>query len=319
MDSLQPGPLAQIPFRQYGRQSWPPFPSLKTQVDTDGLLHGEPPSTRSTTTSPTFTPTTATRNWITSSKPTQGFRESSSSPRLARWKGPSPPRPPIITDPAYGSSEEFQKTAEKLKDNGGKPSPFYTLKLGYPAFVFAVLTNSQSIAEAIISLAEFLPPYGREGRRHFPPGSGVGVTFSTTRTRPRSGRPLIPTRNPGLPTSKTTWSIRRSGSKFNPDRISGRLGPGFRQVRHCPYLSLLHPPAARAGVFLQVHLPFAGKPAASFSRPRPACTILIAFCATLGWVLIVGSHFLRAHHGPPLRKASAAILNAANGKGHPDA
>ena len=66
-----------------------------------------------------------------------------------------PSTPPLITDPSYGTSEEFLKTAGKLKDNGGKPYLFYTLKFGYPAFIFATSLSSQSIAEAVVSLSNF--------------------------------------------------------------------------------------------------------------------------------------------------------------------
>ncbi len=222
-----------------------------------------------------------------------------------------PASPPLITDPSYGTSEEFQKTAEKLKDNGGKPYLFYTLKLGYPAFVFAVPTNARAIAEAIISLADFF--------RHIDTNSGdislleAGSGNFFYHTNPaKIGTSFNPNQEPWLTEIQNDLVNKRSGSKFNPDRISAVYAPVFAKfgIVHTFPSSILQPPAPASAVKSQT---FSLENLPEFFQTPTGMAIMVAFFATLGWVLIIGSLFFGLILGP-VRKASAAILNAANGK-----
>ncbi len=218
-----------------------------------------------------------------------------------------PSSPPLITDPSYGTSEEFQKTAAKLKENGGKPYLFFTLKLGYPAFIFATGLSNQSIGEAVVNLANFFRGIDANSGEIFLLEAGSGNYFYHTNPA-KWGTAFNTNQEAWLAGLQKDLSEKKGGYIFNPDKISAVYAPVFGKfgIVHMFPSSILQPPSP-----------------APAANPRPSLENLpqliltpmsLAILISLGWICIVGVVFFGAILSP-LRKASAAILNAANGSG----
>ena len=65
------------------------------------------------------------------------------------------PDTPALVDANYGSNPEFVKILQKFKENGGSNYQFYTSRLGYPAFVFAVPLPQGFLAEVVLNITKF--------------------------------------------------------------------------------------------------------------------------------------------------------------------
>ena len=70
---------------------------------------------------------------------------------------------PLI-DARYASNPEFEKIVSKFKENPNKNYQFYTNRLGYPAFVFAVPLVKGSFAEVILNVANFFKGISSNGQ-----------------------------------------------------------------------------------------------------------------------------------------------------------
>ena len=216
-----------------------------------------------------------------------------------------PAAPPLITDPAYGTSEEFLKTAQKLKDNGGKPYLFYTLKLGYPAFVFAEAVAPNSIAEVIVSLANFFRDINTHNGDMFLLEAGSGNIFYHTNNA-KVGQPFNPNQEKWLTEIQSALAEKSGGFKFNPDAASGVYSPVFAKfgIVHIFPSSILSPPSPVE--------PKTPQPSLENLPQLVQTPMSLAMILALAWVLIVGSIFFGLILSP-LRKASGLILSAANG------
>ena len=60
-----------------------------------------------------------------------------------------------LVDSNYANSPEFEKIISKLKENPSKNYQFYTNRLGFPAFVFAVPLAKSSFAEVLLNVSSF--------------------------------------------------------------------------------------------------------------------------------------------------------------------
>lgn len=228
--------------------------------------------------------------------------------REGRIERTMPSAPPLITDPAYGASDEFQSTAAKLRENGGKPYLFYTQKLGYPAFVFAATLNSQSIAEAVVSLSNFFRNMDANSGDIFLLEAGSGTYFYHTNPA-KLGTAFNPGQEGWQAKIQTDLSNKQGGSSFNPDQTSAvyaSLGFGKFGIVHTFPSSILQPGGSA---------PVAAKRPSLENLPELLQTPMsLAFLIALGWIFIFGSICLGMILAP-LRKASAAVLNAAQGHG----
>ena len=60
-----------------------------------------------------------------------------------------------LIGPNYSSDPEFVKIESKFKQNGNQNYEFYTDRLGYPAFIFAVPLVNDAFAEVVLNIANF--------------------------------------------------------------------------------------------------------------------------------------------------------------------
>ncbi len=218
-----------------------------------------------------------------------------------------PSTPPLITDPSYGTSEEFLKTAGKLKDNGGKPYLFYTLKFGYPAFIFATSLSSQSIAEAVVSLSNFFRGIDTNSGELFLLEAGSGNYFYHTNPA-KWGTPFNTNQEAWLTSLQSDLVGKKGGYVFNPDKISAVYAPVFGAfgIVHMFPSSILQPPAPAKAE--------SSRPSLENLPQLVQTPMSLAIIISLGWIFIVGSLFF-GFILSPLKKASAAVMNAANGNG----
>jgi signal transduction histidine kinase len=60
-----------------------------------------------------------------------------------------------LIGPNYSSDPEFAKIESKFKQNGNQNYEFYTDRLGYPAFIFAIPLVNDAFAEVVLNIANF--------------------------------------------------------------------------------------------------------------------------------------------------------------------
>lgn len=76
-----------------------------------------------------------------------------------------------LIGPNYSSDPEFAKIVSKFKKNGNQNYEFYTSRLGYPAFIFAVPLVNDSFAEVILNVANFFKNISSNGQYFILDGS----------------------------------------------------------------------------------------------------------------------------------------------------
>lgn len=217
-----------------------------------------------------------------------------------------PSAPPLITDPAYGSSEEFQKAVGKLKENGGQPYLFYTQKLGYPAFVFAVSVSPREVAEVVVGLSNFFRDISANSGDMLFLEAGSGLMLYHTNPS-KVGALFNPNQEGWLNKVQSDLAGGAGGQVFNPDAVSAvysYAGFGKFGIVHLFSSSILQP--ASPGQAASSKSPW-DNPQELIQTPMSLAALIC-----LGWIFIAGSLFWGTILGP-LRRATATVLNAANG------
>ncbi|HEY5039607.1 MAG TPA: histidine kinase dimerization/phospho-acceptor domain-containing protein, partial [bacterium] len=224
------------------------------------------------------------------------------------------PAAPSLVDPSYGSSDEFQKIAAKLKENNGNIYQFYTQRLNYPAFVFAMPIGTQSIAEVVLNIGTFFREMGQNAGDIFLLDAGSGTYFYHSNPAKLS-TPFNPNQEAWLTKIQTDLSNKQNGSSLNPPVSAAAyayLGFGNFGIVHVIPFSALQPAQSAAPVV--AHKSTLENLPELFQSPA-GMMLFIAMLVALGWVFIIGT-FCSGMIFKPLRQASALVLNAAHGKGN---
>ncbi len=215
-----------------------------------------------------------------------------------------------LADPSYGSSEEFQKMISKFKDNGGKTDLFYTQRLNYPAFIFSIPLDSKSVVQAVLNLSYFFRDIDPKSGEIFLLDADSGQYFYHSNPA-KLQTAFNPNQEAWLTHVQQALMGKLSGSELNPPlsaAIYSYVGLKAFGIVHVVPFSVLQPPSP-------VSAPVAHSGVQRLQEIVQAPTgfmIGIAAVASLGWILLVGSLCLGMIL-KPLRKASALVLNAAQG------
>lgn len=214
------------------------------------------------------------------------------------------PAAPSLVDPAYGTSEEFQKIISKFKENGNTMYQFYTQRLGYPSFIFAVPVSSQSFAEAVLNLGTFFRDIDPKSGEIFLLDAGSGRYLY--HSNPAKLLTLFnPNQEPWLTKVQTDLSAQQGGTSENSPTaaaVYGYLGFGKFGVVHTIPFAALQPSA-----------PVTAKPSLDNWQELIKTPMSLALVVTLGWLFLVGT-ICSGMILNPLRRASQLVLNAAEGK-----
>jgi signal transduction histidine kinase len=219
------------------------------------------------------------------------------------------PASPPLTDATYPSSDEFKKVVEKFQDRGSPTYQFYTQRMGYPAFVFAIPVGSQSFAAVVMNLRNFFRDIDPKSGEIFLLDAGSGHYLYHSNPAKLTAV-FNPDQEAWLTKIQTELSNEQGGIAINPPQsgaVYTYLGFGKFGVVHTVPLSALMPSSG----------PAASKPSLD-NLPeliQSNYVPLLAAAAGFGWLLFVGALCYGMILGP-LRKAGAVVLNAAQGSGN---
>jgi signal transduction histidine kinase len=149
-----------------------------------------------------------------------------------------------LVDSHYGSNPEFQKIVSKFKENQNKNYQFYTNRLGYPAFVFAVPLAKGSFAEVVLKVANFFKGIGSNGP-YFILEAGSGQ-FLYHSDNSKLNTLFNPQHEPWLSKVQDDLSAQKSGVSPNGNSSAaayGYLGFGKFGVVHT-FSTIVAAPAA---------------------------------------------------------------------------
>ena len=222
------------------------------------------------------------------------------------------PTTPALVDPAYGSSDEFKNIVNRFKEKPGQTYQFYTQRLGYPAFIFAIDLPNKTIVEAAFNLGQFFRPPDPKNGEIFLLDAGSGHYFYHS-IPAKMSETFNPNQEPWLTKVQTDLTSQQSGSSLSPPNSAAVYAPlglaSFGVVRVVPF-TLLQPPSP-----VETPTP---KPSLAnlpeFIQTPTGMVLFIGAIVMLAWVFIVGAVFFGLIL-KPLRSANALILNAAEGKG----
>ena len=214
-----------------------------------------------------------------------------------------------LADPGYGASDEFKNMMAKFKD-GDATYLFYTQRLNYPAFVFSVPLGTDTVAQAVLNLSSFFGTVDpRSGEISLIDADSGKYFYNSNPSKLQAS--FNPGQDPWLAKIQAALAAKQSGSDSNPPNwvaIYTSLGiHSFGIVRMVPF-AMLQPAASKAPA--QAKNPIDSLQEI-FTGPT-GMPLLIAAAACLGWVFLVGLLQFGSILSP-LRRASAAVLNAAKG------
>ena len=218
------------------------------------------------------------------------------------------PATPILADASYGASDEFQKAVSKLKESNGAPFQFYTQRLSYPAFVFAVQLSPNTVGEVVMNLGNFFREMDQNSGDLFLLDAGSGNYFFHSNPA-KLQTPFNANQESWLAKIQTDLSNKQDGTSLNPPVSAAAyayLGFGKFGIVHVIPFSALQPAATAAASAPSAPLPNFPE---LFQTPM-SLAVLVA----LAWVCIVGFLCLGGILAP-VRKAGTLILNAAQGQG----
>ncbi|HTC21164.1 MAG TPA: hypothetical protein VK859_09970, partial [bacterium] len=216
-----------------------------------------------------------------------------------------------LADPGYGSSDEFQKMISKFKENDGKTDLFFTQRLSYPAFIFSIPLNSKTLVQAVLNLSYFFRAIDPKSGEIFLLDADSGQYFYHSNPA-KLQTAFNPNQEAWLNKVQDALKGKQSGSELNPPvsaAIYSYLGLKAFGLVHIVPFSVLQPPSP-------VSTPLAHSGLQRIQEIVQAPTgfmVGAAALGSLGWILLVGSLCLGMIL-KPLRKASALVLNAAQGK-----
>lgn len=222
------------------------------------------------------------------------------------------PSTATVADPAYGTSDEFKNMLKKFKDEGGKTYLFYTQRIGYPAFIFAVPLDSRTIVQADLNLNELFKSSAALGGEIFLLNADSGqYLYHSNAAKLQTS--FNPNHEKWFTQAQADLVAQKAGFQTSDDgsfmAVYSPLGiNSFGIVRVIP-ASMLKPakpvtPAAAKNPVEALQ---------DYFQTPTGKSYLIALAAVLGWILIFGSLCFGMIMGP-LRKASKLVLNAASGQ-----
>ncbi len=217
-----------------------------------------------------------------------------------------------LADPTYGSSEEFQKMISKFKENGGKTDLFYTQRLNYPAFIFSIPLDSHTLVQAVLNLSYFFRAIDPKSGEIFLLDADSGQYFYHSNPA-KLQTAFNPNQETWLTHVQQALIGKQSGSELNPPTsaaVYSYVGLKAFGIVHIVPFSILQPPSP-----VSTPITHSGVQRLQEIIQDPTGFLIgVAAVASLGWILLVGSLCLGMIL-KPLRKASALVLNAAQGNG----
>jgi len=215
-----------------------------------------------------------------------------------------------LADPTYGSSEEFQKMISKFKENGGKTDLFYTQRLNYPAFIFSIPLDSHTLVQAVLNLSYFFRAIDPKSGEIFLLDADSGQYFYHSNPA-KLQTAFNPNQETWLTHVQQALIGKQSGSELNPPTsaaVYSYVGLKAFGIVHIVPFSILQPPSP-----VSTPITHSGVQRLQEIIQDPTGFLIgVAAVASLGWILLVGSLCLGMIL-KPLRKASALVLNAAQG------
>ena len=148
---------------------------------------------------------------------------------------------PLI-DAKYASNPEFEKVMSKFKENPSKNYQFYTNRLGYPAFVFAVPLVKGSFAEVILNVTNFFKGISSNGQYFILDGGSGQYLYHSDPSK--LSTLFNPQHEAWLNTVQADLSAKKSGASPNGNSsaaVYGYLGFGTFGVVHIFPLAVAAP------------------------------------------------------------------------------
>ena len=156
------------------------------------------------------------------------------------------PPTPALVEPAYGSSEEFKNIVNHLKEKPGQTYQFYTQRLGYPAFIFAIDLPNKTIVEAAFNLGQFFRPPDPKNGEIFLLDAGSGHYFYHS-IPAKMSETFNPNQEPWLTKVQTDLTSQQSGSSLSSQFSGGLRAAGLGFLRSGPCRSFRVAPTSLAG------------------------------------------------------------------------
>lgn len=218
-----------------------------------------------------------------------------------------------LADPSYGNSDEFKNILEKFKNKPGEAYQFYSQRLGYPAFIFALPLSANTILEVVFNLGRFFKSMDAISGDYFLLDAGSGRYFYHSNPSKLS-ETFNKNQEPWLNKVVADLNDGKTDSSIEPDQGSAAvyapLGIAKFGVVHTVPFSVLQPPEKVSKPSAQYSL----ENLPQFFQSPTGMELMIALFVLLAWVFIVGA-LCFGMILKPLRKASGLILNASQGSG----
>ncbi len=222
------------------------------------------------------------------------------------------PANPALVDSNFGSSDEFKNILERFKSKPGETYQFYTQRLGYPAFIFALPLPSNSVLVVVFNLGTFFRDMDTKSGEIFLLDAGSGRYFYHSNPSKLS-ETFNSNQESWLNKVLSELSDGKSGASLNPPLAAAVYAPmGFGKfgIVHTVPFTVLQPPEPAAKPSAQPSL----ENLPQFFQSPAGMGLVIAMAVLLGWIFIVGALCFGLIL-KPLRKASGLILNASQGSG----
>jgi signal transduction histidine kinase len=214
----------------------------------------------------------------------------------------SVPVTPFLTNPAYGSSDEFKSIVDHLKSQPGSTYQFYTRQLTNPSFVFALNLSPTALGEVVFNLGTLFKGLNLHGGQAYILEAKSGQYLYHTNPAALS-QIFNSSQNPNLTKVQTDIEAQQAGTiqTGTSTLVYAPLFGSFGLVEEIPQAVLNPPvqPAAREST----------NPLELLQTP-----VSLAAVVVLAWIFLMFYAGLSLILGP-LKKAKSAILAAAqNGK-----
>ncbi len=142
----------------------------------------------------------------------------------------------------YSSDPEFAKIESKFKKNGNQNYEFYTRRLGYPAFIFAVPLINDSFAEVILNVTNFFKGKGSNGQYFILDGGSDQFLYHSDPSKLNTS--FNPQHETWLNTVQSDLTAKKDGASASDDgreAVYGYLGFGTFGVVHVFPLAITAP------------------------------------------------------------------------------
>lgn len=215
-----------------------------------------------------------------------------------------------VADPAYGTSEEFQKMVLKFKESAAETYLFFTQRFGYPAFVFAIPLDSAKLVQGVLNLAVFFQGYGTKGGEIYLFDAESGQYFFHSNPA-KLQTTFNPNQEKWLSKMQAAIVNKQIGSMISDDgtldAVYTPVGIKAFAIVHIIPMASLQPPTQGS-----THTKSPIEDLQGIFQTPTGMALLIAAAGALGWIFIMG--FIGSGMiFNPLRKAGALVLNAAKG------